>query len=166
MRYPMRYRLVRLEGMTPLRPSKNLVVVAALTLVYVIAGKLGLMLAFVHASATAVWPPTGIALAAFLLLGHRVWPAILLGAFVVNITTAGSVATSIGIATGNTLEGLVGAYLVRRFAHGPYAFDHAGDVFRFVVLTGLASTAGGAAFGLPRLPHRGVSHSRHCAPLW
>src|SRR5256885_6193442 len=73
-----------------LRLFKNLVVVAALTLVYVIAGKLGLMLAFVHASATAVWPFMGIALAAFLLLGHRVWPAIWLGAFVVNITTAGS----------------------------------------------------------------------------
>src|SRR5438552_292621 len=121
--------------MTPLRPSKNLVVVAALTLVYVIAGKLGLMLAFVHASATAVWPPTGIALAAFLLLGHRVWPAILLGAFVVNITTAGSVATSIGMATGKTLAGMVGAFLVRRFAHGPCAFDHGLDLFRCFVLS-------------------------------
>src|SRR2546425_2055235 len=102
--------------MTPLRPSKNLVVVAALTLVYVIAGKLGLMLAFVHASATAVWPPTGIALAAFLLLGHRVWPAILLGAFVVNITTAGSVGTPIGVAPGNTPARLVGGSPVRASA--------------------------------------------------
>src|SRR5436309_15788488 len=112
MRYPMRYRLVRLEGMTPLRPSKNLVVVAALAAVYVIAGKLGLMLAFVHVSATAVWPPTGIALAAFLLLGYRVWPGVLIGAFLANITTAGSAATSVGIAAGNSLEGLVAAYLV------------------------------------------------------
>ena len=80
-----------------------------LTLVYFVAGKLGLLLAFVHASATAVWPPTGIALTAFLLLGSRVWPAILLGAFLVNVTTEGSVLTSIGIATGNTLEGLLGA---------------------------------------------------------
>src|SRR3989442_9882106 len=166
MRYPMRYRLVRLEGMTPLRPSKNLVVVAALTLVYVIAGKLGLMVAFVHASATAVWPPTGIALAAFLLLGHRVWPAIWLGAFVVNITTAGSVATSIGIATGNTLEGLVGAYLVRRFAHGPYAFDHARDVFRFVVLTGLASTAVSATFGVTNLSLGGFSNWSDYRTVW
>jgi len=57
--------------------------------VYVVAGKFGLSLAFVNASATAVWPPTGIALAATLLLGYRVWPAILLGAFLVNATTAG-----------------------------------------------------------------------------
>src|SRR4029450_5571648 len=126
--------------MTPLLPSKNLVVIAALTLVYVIAGKLGLMLAFVHASATAVWPPTGIALVAFLMLGPRVWPAMFLGAFIVNITTAGSVATSIGIAAGNTLEGVVGAYLVRRFAHGPQAFNRAQDVFSFSVLAGLLRT--------------------------
>src|SRR2546427_536376 len=92
------------------------VVILGLAAVYVLAGKLGLLLAFVHASATAVWPPTGIALAAFLLLGYRVWPGIFLGAFLVNLTTAGSVATTIGIATGNTLEGLVGAHLVNRWA--------------------------------------------------
>src|SRR5207247_624806 len=61
-----------------------------LTGVYVLAGKFGLSLAFVHASASAVWPPTGIALAATLLLGYRVWPALFLGAFLVNVTTAGA----------------------------------------------------------------------------
>src|SRR6185437_8845795 len=57
----------------------------ALTTVYFVAGTLGLKLAFVHANATAVWPPTGIALAGLLVLGYRVWPAIFLGAFLVNI---------------------------------------------------------------------------------
>ena len=47
-----------------------------LTILYFVTGKLGLMLAFVHASATAVWPPTGIALAGLLMLGYRFWPAI------------------------------------------------------------------------------------------
>src|SRR5713226_477884 len=104
--------------MTHSRYVPNLKVVAGLAAVYLVAAKLGLMLAFVHASATAVWPPTGIALAAFLLLGPRVWPAIFLGAFLVNITTEGSAWTSLGIATGNTLEGFVGAFLVARFANG------------------------------------------------
>src|SRR5207249_11564146 len=80
-------------------------------------------LAFVHASASAVWPPTGIAFAATLLLGYRVWPAILLGAFLVNATTEGSVWTSLGIASGNTLEGLLGAWLVTRFANGRNVFS-------------------------------------------
>ena len=86
-----------------------ILVIAVLAAVYVVAGKLGLTLAFVHVSATAIWPPTGIAIAAFLLFGYRVWPGILLGAFLVNLTTAGDALSSLGIATGNTLEGLVAA---------------------------------------------------------
>src|SRR5919198_2722764 len=111
-----------------------------LAVVYFVAAKLGLRLAFVHASATAVWPPTGIALAAFLILGRRVWPAIFAGAFLANISTAGSIATSIGIASGNTLEGFVAAYLVSRFAHGRQAFDQPRDVLKFAVLAAVLST--------------------------
>src|SRR5439155_19744302 len=71
---------------------------AALTLVYFIAGKLGLSLAFVHASATAVWPPTGIALAALLLYGSDLWPVILIGACLVIVPPSGSVPFSPGLA--------------------------------------------------------------------
>src|SRR5438552_860422 len=95
---------------------------ALLCAAYVIAGKLSLSLASIHPSATAVWLPTGLALAALLLHGPRLWPAIFLGAFVVNITTAGSWVTALGIALGNTLEALVGASLVQRWANGRHAF--------------------------------------------
>src|ERR1700730_4932691 len=101
---------------------KDLAALAALSAVYFVGGKLGLILASVNASATAVWPCTGIALASFLTFGYRVWPAILAGAFLVNITTAGSVATSMGVAVGNTLEGIVGCYLISRFAGGRQVF--------------------------------------------
>ncbi len=119
--------------------------------VYVLAGKLGLSLAFVHASASPVWPPTGIALAALLTLGYRAWPAIFAGAFVVNVTTAGSVVTSLGIATGNTLEGLLGAYLVDRLANGVRAFDRAPDVFKFTGLAAVLSTTVSATMGVTSL---------------
>ena len=91
---------------------------ALVALLYFAAAKIGLSLAFVNPSATAVWPPTGIALAALLLLGYRIWPGILLGAFLANVSTSGSIPTSFAIAIGNTLEGLAGAYLVNRFANG------------------------------------------------
>ncbi|MGH7597001.1 MAG: MASE1 domain-containing protein [bacterium] len=130
---------------------KNLAIVAILAAVYFIAGKLGLRLAFVHPSASAVWPPTGITLAAFLLLGYRVWPGIFLGAFLVNVTTAGSVATSIAIASGNTLEGLVGAYLVNRFANGRNAFERPLNIFKFAVFAGIVSTAVSATIGVTTL---------------
>src|SRR5688572_694801 len=108
---------------------------------YFVAGKLGLLLAFLHVSASPVWPPTGMALATLLLFGIRFWPTVFVGAFLVNITTAGSVGTSLGIATGNTLESVLGAALVTRFANGRHAFDNAKDIFRFALLAGLLSTA-------------------------
>src|SRR5207244_5708982 len=114
-----------------------------------VAGKIGLVLAAVHPSASAVWPPTGIALAATLLLGYRVWPALFLGAFLVNVTTAGSVWASLGIASGNTLEGLLGAFLVRRFANGLKVFDRARDIFTLGGLPGRGATAVSAPAGGP-----------------
>jgi hypothetical protein len=126
----------------------DLATIGVVCTLYYFAGKLGLSLAVVHPSETAVWPPTGIALAAVLLLGQRVWPGILLGAFLVNVTTAGSIATFLGIATGNTLEALFGAFLMRRFANGSAAFDRSNDVVKFVVLAGMASTIISATLGV------------------
>jgi signal transduction histidine kinase len=118
---------------------------------YVLAGKLGLSLAYVHANASPVWPPAAIVLAALLTFGYRVWPAVFAGAFVVNVSTAGSVATSVAIALGNTLEGLLGAYLVVRYANGARAFDHAQDVFKFAALGGLLSSLVSATIGVVSL---------------
>jgi len=137
-----------------------------LTIAYFFAGKFGLSLAFVNASASAVWPPTGIAFAAFLVLGHRVWPAVLVGAFLVNITTAGSIATSIAIASGNTLEGLLGAYLVRRFANGRRVFARASDVFKFTVLAALLSTTVSATIGTTTLSLGGYAAWSDYGSIW
>src|SRR5262245_3760166 len=104
---------------------------AALTLIYILGGKLGLTFTSVHASASPVWPPTGIALASLLLFGAWVWPAVAVGAFIVNMTTAGSVATSLGIAGGNTLEVVMIARFVEEFAAGRYAFDRPRTAFVF-----------------------------------
>ena len=121
--------------------------IVVLSIVYFAAGKLGLSVAYVHPSATAVWPCTGIALAALLVLGYEVWPGILLGAFLVNITTAGSALVCLGIAVGNTLESLVGAYLVNRFAGGRKAIEQTPDFLRFALLAGMLGTAISATLG-------------------
>src|SRR5437764_2822898 len=119
------------------RAFSGLPIIGLLTLVYFVAGKFGLMLASLHASASPVWPPAGIALAALLLLGYRVWPAIFVGAFLVNLTTAGNVLTSLGIATANTLEAALGAWLILRFAGGTRVLDRAYDAFTFALLVAL-----------------------------
>jgi diguanylate cyclase (GGDEF)-like protein len=133
------------------RPWRAGVTMAGLAVVYFVTAKLGLRLAFVNPSATPVWPPTGIALAAFLIVGARAWPAIFLGAFLANLTTAGSIATSIGIALGNTLEAWLGAALVGRFAAGRQAFSRPRNAFRFAVLAAAVSTVVSATFGITSL---------------
>lgn len=143
-----------------------LVIVAVLAAVYLIAAKLGLKLAFVHASATAVWPPTGIALAAFLVFGYRVWPGIFVGAFLANVATEGTVATSLGIAAGNTLEGVIGAYLVNRFAGGTHAFDRPQDVFRFAFLAATLSTMVSPTIGVTSLSLGGFANWADFGAIW
>ena len=152
--------------MTSFRSGTYWAGIALLALIYIITGKLGLQLAFVHPNATAVWPPTGIALAALLVWGYRVWPGVFLGACVVNIVTAGSVVTSIGIAVGNTLEGLVGAYLINRFANGLHAFDRPTDVFTFAVLAGLGSTMVSATIGVTSLAVGGYADWATYGSIW
>jgi diguanylate cyclase (GGDEF)-like protein/PAS domain S-box-containing protein len=148
------------------RLSARPAVVVGVALLYFVAGRLGLMLALVNPSATAVWPPTGIALAAMLMLGFRVWPAIFAAAFLVNVTTTGSIATSIGIAVGNTLEGVVGAYLVNRFANGRAAFERAKDVFGFAFLAGLVATTVSATIGVASLVLGGLADRAHDGSIW
>jgi PAS domain S-box-containing protein len=134
--------------------------------VYVLAGKLGLAFASLHASATPVWPPAGIALAALLLFGTRVWPAVFVGAFVVNVTTAGSALSSLGIAGGNTLEALLGAYLVRRFARGAAVFDRAQDIFKLGALAAMGSTAVSATVGVASLALTGYAAWTDAGWIW
>ncbi|HJU04177.1 MAG TPA: MASE1 domain-containing protein [Nitrospiraceae bacterium] len=140
--------------------------IAAVTAVYVITGKLGLLLAFVNASATAVWPPTGIALAALLYYGYRVWPAVFIGAFLVNHTTAGTIETSAAIAAGNTLEALSGAYLALTFANGREAFNRVRDLAGFTVLTAVVSTMVGATIGVTALTLAGMAEWNHYGTIW
>src|SRR5439155_25641887 len=122
--------------------------ILAFAAVYFCAGRFGLSLALVNPSASAIWPPTGLALAATLLWGYRLWPGIILGAFLVNFATLGNPATDLCIAVGNTMEALLGAWLVNRFAHGAKAFDRARDIFRFVLLAAMVSTGLSASVGV------------------
>jgi|SRR3990170_33122 len=152
--------------MTVPRTLKDPVLFLGLAALYFLAGKLGLQLAIAHPRATAVWPPTGIALAAFLLYGRRVWPAIFAGAFLVSLTTAGTVATTLGIATGNTLEGLVGAALVERWAAGRRAFKRALTVASFALLAAVVATVISPGVGAASLALGGFVPWREYGSIW
>src|SRR5438105_6413670 len=147
------------------RRLSGLPLIGILAVIYFIVGKFGLMLASLHASASPVWPSAGIALAAVLLLGYRVWPAIFVGAFLVNVTTAGNVATSLAIASGNTLEALCGAWLVNRFAGGTTVFDRPQGVFKFA-LAAVVSAIISPAFGVTSLALAGFADWTNYGAIW
>jgi integral membrane sensor domain MASE1 len=139
---------------------------AAVVLLYVAAGKLGLSMATLHPSASPVWPPTGIAIGALLLIGRWAWPAVALGAFAVNFGIFGHVGSSLGIAAGNTLEAVVAAFLVQRFANGIHAFDRALDLFRYVFLAGIVATLVSPTIGVTTLCIAQEQHWESFGPTW
>jgi diguanylate cyclase (GGDEF)-like protein len=146
--------------------NRRLVRIFILTAVYFAGGKLGLTLAYVHPSATAVWPSLGISLGALLIFGYDLWPGILLGAFLVNLTTAGSVTTSIFIATGNTLETVTGAFLVSRFAGDRNAMKRSQDIIKFAILGGMVSATIAATIGAWSLVWGGFAMRAEVLPIW
>jgi len=145
---------------------RRLGLLVGLAAAYFVAGRLGLQLAVVNPNATAVWPPTGIALAALLLAGYEVWPAIMVGAFLVNVTVSGSVSSAVAVAAGNTLEGLLGAYLVNRFARGRRVGERARDVFTLAVLAGIVSTAVSATAGVLAISLDGLARWSDFGSIW
>ena len=145
---------------------RRLGLLLAIAAAYFVAGRLGLRFAVVNPNATAVWPPAGIALAALLLAGYEVWPAIMAGAFLVHLSTTGSVPIAVAIAAGNTLEGLLGAYLVNRFARGRRVMDRARDIFTLALLAGIVSTAVSATAGVLAISLDGQARWSDFGSIW
>jgi integral membrane sensor domain MASE1 len=127
---------------------KDVSLFAFLILGYFIGARLGLRFALVQPVASPIWLPAGGAIAALIIFGYRVWPAVLLGSFLGHVTTLGLVSTSFIVPVGATLEGLAGAYLVNRFAHGLKAFDRAKDVCLFAFFTCICAPSINAVVGI------------------
>ena len=140
-----------------------LVVVAA---GYYALAKLGLRLASINPSASPIWPPTGLALAAVLLGGLRIWPAIFIGAFAANATTAGTLETSALIALGNTLESVAGGYLIGRWAGGAQTFESPVRVAKFALVAVGPATVISASIGVVTLCVAGLAAWTKFTPIW
>ena len=140
----------------------QLVSVAAL---YFAAAKLGLALSVAYGNVTPVWPPTGIALAAVLLFGYRIWPAVMLGAFVANATTDIPIWTAGVIAFGNTSESLVGAFLLKRL-NLDVGLGHVKDVMKLVLVGAVVATTIAATVGTTALVLAAEIPSERFAYAW
>jgi PAS domain S-box-containing protein len=155
----VRVALLRLQA------SPLWVAIPVLAALYVAAGRLGFSMASVATQVTVVWPPTGIALAAVFLLGFRVWPAIFLGALIANVMTSAPLAVAAGIAAGNTLEAVVGAWLLKR-AGVAASLTRLRDVLLLVACAALGSTVVSATIGVTSLCLGGVQPWTAFGELW
>ena len=135
----------------------------ALAAAYFVVAKIGLRYATIGPSISPVWPPTGLAVAALVLLGPRYWPAILLGAFLANATTSIPVLAAAGLACGNATEATVAAYLLRRRARQHLALD---DLLGVRTLVGVAAPVGALASAAVGVTSLWLAHVVSGAAVW
>jgi PAS domain S-box-containing protein len=150
----------------PEKVLQQIAELVAVAILYFLVAKGSLLFASVNPSATPIWPPTGLALGLVLLRGYRILPAIFAGALAANLTTAGGFAASLAIALGNTLEALVGAYLINKWAEGRVAFQTPTGIAKFALVVIAASTPVSATIGVTALSLAGTAASADVALIW
>jgi signal transduction histidine kinase len=118
---------------------------------YFLAAKIGLTLVTVGVTVTLVWPASGVAVAAMLLCGIRVWPGVALGAFLANATTDAPISVALFTAIGNPLEAIVAALLLGRALDFRASLDRARDVLAFTAFGVLVAPVASASVGVAGL---------------
>ena len=146
------------------RPARWLLEVAGLALVYYAVARLGLRYASIGQSISLVWPPTGLAIAALVILGRRAWPGVTLGAFLANAATPVPLAAAAGIAIGNTLEAIVAAALLTRAAGPRPRLEAMGTVRALVLVAAPAGALVSALIGVLALVATGALPETGAAP--
>lgn len=134
--------------------------------VYIITARLGLMLDAVGGFATLVWFPTGISLASLLIFGPKFWPAISTGAFLANWLNGAPILVAVGISLGNTLEAVIGAYLLKRFVDFENSLQTLKDVLGLILLAAMFSTLISATIGVSSLLFGGVITFGEYSKTW
>jgi diguanylate cyclase (GGDEF)-like protein len=130
-----------------LRRPALVIIIAAL---YYAGARCGL-LAFTGDHLGLVRPSSGFAVSMLLLLGTEMWPGILIGAFLANVTTGEPIAVPACIAIGSALEAIVAAWLLRRFAGFKDSITSLKDAVGIVLLAAAVSTAVSATIGMTGL---------------
>ena len=131
--------------------AADVALILGLAVLYVILARLGLLFHAVSRFASLIWAPSGIALAALLLRGYRMWPGLFIGAVTANVLTGAPVAAALAIGAGNTLEAVVATYLLRRVPQFSLTLETVTSALALIVLGALLSTTISATIGLSSL---------------
>jgi len=140
--------------------------IAGVAIAYFLAAKIGLALATVGVTVTLVWPPSGVAVAAMLLRGPRVWPGVMIGAFAANATTDAPLGVAVFTAIGNPLESVVAATLLSRVGAFDAALERARDVISLTIFGAAIPAMVGATIGVAGLLSAGVVPQSGVPAAW
>lgn len=117
-----------------------------LAFLYILTGKLGLMLAIPPGYVTVIWPPSGIALGLLILFGYGMWPGVMMGSFLLNAAVAGGISLEGGIliekcgvplliAVGSTLQVIAGKFFLEKFLYFPLEIGRPRNVLKFLFIS-------------------------------
>jgi len=143
-------------GRWSIASAGTVVGIGTVALAYVAASRLGLALDAVGGFAALVWPGSGIALAALLIGGYRLWPAITIGAFITNIAAGAPILVALAIAGGNTAEAVLGVYLLRKVPGFNASLTRVRDMVALIILSAGLSTTVSATIGVTSLATAGI----------
>ena len=149
----------------PVGTAGDAVRILILAAVYYVAAKLSLRLALVGRNVTPLWPPTGIAVVAFLLFGRRVWPGVALAAFLVNLPISANPLAAAATAAGNTLAPLAAAELLNLVGFH-LGIDRLRDAVAIVLLAALGAMTISATIGTGTLVLAGSIPSGEFPSAW
>lgn len=137
-----------------------------LALIYFLAAKFGLSLAYQTDQVTTIWPAAGIALGALLIFGRRLWPGIALGSFAANLLTNETFFTAFGIAATNTAASYLAAYLLQERLHFRNNLSRLRDVTALVVAPVFGSTLISSTLGVLNLSVSSVISWSNFYSVW
>ena len=145
--------------------ARQLLEVVLLAVVYAVVARAALSLDAVSGFATLVWPPTGLCIALLTMRGLWLWPGVLLGAAVANAWVGAPLPAALGVATGNMLEAVVAALVLRRMPGFLPSLERLVDVAA-LTLVALAAPLLSASLGVAALSLSGKIEAGGEAKTW
>ncbi len=147
------------------QPIQYFITVGAIAIAYFGTARFTLSTLELGFSASPVWPPAGIALAALLLQGVRYWPGILLGSLWLNVSLDVAGLAVLGASLGNTLQAIAGATLLRRLRVG-LALERLHDALGLIVVAGIIAPVINATLGTSTATLAGIIDGQQFASNW
>ena len=128
------------------------------------AAKLATLIPGLDVKASPVGPTAGLALAALLLGGERLWPGLAVGAFFFALSEGVSGAVAAATGTGSTLQAVIGLRLLKLIGFHP-SLERPRDVIQLFV-TAMVSAAVSASLGALNLCVSDLAHWSDFETVW